>query len=515
MAFGDPRLKQLPKIKTPTDQSNANGMVDDTSASASAVHASPAMNIFQSLSGVNISGGGGSASFAHPMMSLQNARADDEDANEDAEEDDLAFSSDDESGSEADSESESGDEVDDDPEDDDDAAPASAAAPKKKRRTKAEMTLMWASKQKRDPHPREARKKGSEATAKTAKGERRFKAGNHPEVIEPVDVEGYHAAVAAINDPALKTFMNSAKVKLGDSVTQDMIEAGDSGEYYDAAVARSGDRKKRASVSGSKMGTGGKRKKGKPGKIARDHRIAEGYQKVILGHIIQNGLKTDQQVAQLKRFVDATHGPTQSGKDRAARNFKAIATAATSGKPVADRVRLAEGAMNDMRSGTGNLRFGDSGYNTAVGRAGDFNMTPRGSHYTPRTYAHVDSLVSLAELGALPPSIVAQAVIPPRLRSSGKPVSTADPASTAQYYADLREARSASPTTQMTMPRAPRKIALSHVNLNDLRRPPQAPVSRVAHIAGPPLPPPESNPNTILSFMRQQNSASSSRSPFG
>jgi hypothetical protein len=56
------------------------------------------------------------------------------------------------------------------------------------------------------------------------------------------------------------------------------------------------------------------------------------------------------------------------------------------------------------------------------------------------------------------------------------------------------------------MPRAPRKIALSQVNLNALRRPPQAPVSRVAHVAGPPLPPPETNPNTILSFMRQQNS---------
>jgi hypothetical protein len=503
MAFGDPRLKLLPKIKAQTDQSNATAMMDDPSASASAVHAPPALNVLHTLSSASNSGAGGSPSFVHPMMSLQNAPLDDEDV----EENDLAFSSDDDSGSEADSESESGDGSDDEASGDEDSASASAAAaPKKKRRTKAEMTLMRASQPKREAHPRAARAKGSEETAKTAKRERRFKAGNHPEVIEPVEVEGYHAAVAAINDPALKTFMSSAKVKLGDSVTQDMLAAGDSGAYYDAAVARSSERKKRASVSGSKMSTGGKRKKGKPGKIARDHRIAEGYQKPILGHIIQNGLKTKEQVAQLKRYVDATHGPTPAGKERAARNFKAIATAAMTAAPVADRVRHAEAAMNDMRSGTGNLRFGDSGYNTGVGRAADFNMTPRGTNYTPRTYAHVDSLVSLAELGALPPAIVAQAVIPPRLRSTGKPVSTADPASTAQYYQDLHAAQSASPTTKMTMPRAPRKIALSQVNLNALRRPPQAPVSRVAHVAGPPLPPPETNPNTILSFMRQQNS---------
>ncbi len=443
------------------------------------------------------------------MMSLQSAQPDDEDV----EENDLAFASDDESGSEADSGSESGDESDDEADGGDDslgmaatatAAASASAAPKKKRRTKAEMALMRALQPKREAHARAARTKGSAAAAKTAKREGGFKAGNHPEIIEPVDVEGYHAAVAAINDPALKTFMNSAKVKLGDSVTQDMIAAGDSSEYYHAAVARSGERKKRASVSGSKMTSGGKRKKGKPGKIAQDHRIAEGYQKVILGHIIQNGLKTKEQVAQLKRFVDATHGPTPAGRARAAINFKAIATAATSGAPVADRVRHAEAAMNDMRSGTGNLRFGDSDYNTAVGRAGDFNMTPRGSSYTPRSYEHIDSLVSLAELGALPPAMVAQAVIPPRLRSTGKPVSTADPASTAQYQKDLQAAQSASPIAQMTMPRAARKIQLSVVTSGALRRPPQVPIVHPPH---PTLPPPQTNPNTILSFMRQINSA--------
>ncbi len=493
MAYGDPRLKLLPKIQSQTDQS---AMVDDAPASASNAHAQPASNVFNALASLNTTNAAGPMSFVHPMMSLQNARHDNEDANEDAEEDDLAFSSDDESGSEADSESESGDESDDEADADDAMGTAStatasaSAAPRKKRRTKAEMALMRASQPKREDHPRGAKAKGAAATATTAKRERKFKAGNHPEVIEPVEVEGYHTAVAAINDPALKTFMNSAKVKLGESVTQDMIAAGDSGEYYDAAVARGGERKKRASVSGSKMASGGKRKKSKPGKIARDHRIAEGYQKVILGHIIQNGLKTNDQVAQLKRFVDATHGPTPAGKERAARNFKAIASAATSGAPVADRVRHAEAAMNDMRSGTGNLRFGDSGYNTAVGRAGDFNMTPRGSHYTPRSYQHIDSLVTLAELGALPPSIVAQAVIPPRLRSTGNPVSTADPASTAQYQQDLQAARSASPMAQMAMPRAPRKIPLSQVNFNALRRAQ-----------------PESNPNTVLSFMREINSA--------
>ena len=462
-------------------------------------------------------------SFVHPTMSLQNTQVDNARLNdEDAEEDDLALPSDDENGSEADLESESGGGSDDEAGGDDDAidtasastatatAAASASAAPRKKRTKAETTLMYASKPGREDHPRTAKTKGLAATATTAKRESRFKAGNHPEVIEPVEVEGYHAAVAAINDPALKTFMNSAKVKLGDAVTEDMIAAGDTGEYYDAAVARSGERKKHSSTSGSKMTSGGKRKKSKPGKIARDHRIAEGYQKVILGHIIQNGLKTNEQVAQLKRFIDATHGPTPAGKARAARNFKAIATAATSNWPVADRVRHAEAAMNDMRSGTGNLRFGDSGYNTAVGRAGDFNMTPRGSSYTPRTYAHVDSLVSLAELGALPPAMVAQAVIPPRLRSTGKPVSTSDPASTAQYQQDLHAAQSASPITQMTMPRAPRKIQLSLVTSDALRRPPQVPIVHPPH---PTLPPPQTNPNTIFSFMREINSAQPPRPP--
>ena len=185
--------------------------------------------------------------------------------------------------------------------------------------------------------------------------------------------------------------------------------------------------------------------------------------------------------------------------------------------------------MTDVRSGTGNLEFGDSAYNTAVGRAADFRMTPRGTNYTPRTRAHVDPLVELAELGALPPAIVAQAVMPPLLRSTGRPVSTSDPASAAQYHGDLAAARALSPAAHAALPRAPRQIPSAAIDLQALRRPPQPPGAAAAVAVAPAaaarapvapamfMPPPivhpphaappdpASNPHTILSFMRQLN----------